>query len=537
MGIRCFCASILLIIALSAPTGAAQLSTEINSINSGGFPTINSQIKVFCNEITSLGTDNFTLSEDGKPVSEFSVTLAKPKQYYILNIDRSSSIKQDMPIVQHAVFEFLRSIPAEVSVGIISFASDVQLEHEFSTNRKSLANSVKKISAWGGTALYDALFEGVQRLKSQGEASDIKTLVCLADGIDSNPRGTGSMSIKTLQEVCDFACENSTRIITIGLGQEIDERALKLLAAKTKGAYLKAPDAQKLKSAYQAISKRAKFERYYAIQYKSPNPIIDGKTRELKITSLFSGSKGQGTGSYTPTTAQTTNEEEAKKEPETIKMQLAKLGIHDRPLAIAARPLNLDHRQLDGALIPPSTVVWDGTENDGVKIHRHYGGKTFSMETYKDGQKNGSFGSWYMNGAPTGQHGTMLNGSLHGEVVKINYGENDYTMTTYDRGNENGPTGQYYINGTPKGDHGTKLYGAWHGKIVRINYKENDYTLMTFDQGNENGPTGQYYVNGTPKGDHGTKENGVWQGQKVRIQFGEQAFSVENYDQGNKVSE
>ena len=57
----------------------------------------------------------------------------------------------------------------------------------------------KKSELGGGTALYDSIYEGVQRLEAVAKAADQKTIVCLTDGEDMNPRGTGPMSQRTLK--------------------------------------------------------------------------------------------------------------------------------------------------------------------------------------------------------------------------------------------------------------------------------------------------------------------------------------------------
>ncbi|MBU1108275.1 MAG: hypothetical protein KKB51_16500 [Candidatus Riflebacteria bacterium] len=116
----------IFLVLLLAPVLAEGLSTTISSVNGGRFPLINTHLKIFCKEPIALTKENFTLYEEGELVKEFVVTIDKPKQYYVLTIDRSSSIKEDMPAVKQAVYEFLKSIGPEVSIGVISFASDVQ---------------------------------------------------------------------------------------------------------------------------------------------------------------------------------------------------------------------------------------------------------------------------------------------------------------------------------------------------------------------------------------------------------------------------
>jgi hypothetical protein len=507
------------------PVFAEGLSTSISDINSGRFPVVNTHLKIFCKEPVALTREDFTLSEDGKPVKDFSVTIAKPVQYYMLTIDRSSSIKEDMPVIKQAVLQFLQTIPAEVHIGVISFASDVQLEHEFSLDRNSIFQAVQNIRAWGGTTLFDSIFDGVQRLQNTGKSSDQKTIVCLSDGADMNPRGTGPMSQKTLPEVTEFARKNSIRVIAIGLGNDIDEVSLKAIAQQTNGAYLCAPTVQQLAGAYQAVSRRARLESFYSVEHTSPRPERDGTTRKIQISSRFKGMQDQGNGTYVAPTIPEPEPARAKKPEKKWH------GIKNRPHGIESRPHGIGHRVFE----PPDEpgYQWIGNKDDGIRIQHLSSLKEYEMVTFKNGQPNGLVGSWLQDGSPTGYHGTMVDGKWHGQRICIHSRANRYDLETFEHGVRHGRQESYDLDGSPDGYFGEMVDGKWHGQRICIHSRANSYDLETFEHGVEHGPQGSYDMDGIPSGYFGEKFNGEWHGDRIYVHpRAAKGWSCETFDQG-----
>jgi antitoxin component YwqK of YwqJK toxin-antitoxin module len=520
----------LCLFSIFGAASAEKLSTSITNIHSGQFPIINTHIKIFCNEPVTLSREDFTLFEDEKPVKDFSITIARPDQYYMLIIDRSSSIKADMPVIKRAVLQFLQTIPAEVIIGVISFASDVQLEHEFSRDRKSIFKAVQKIRAWGGTTLFDSIYEGMKRLQKVGKSTDLRTIICLSDGADMNPRGTGPMSIHKLKDVTELAEENSIRVITIGLGQTIDEKSLKALANQTKGAYLCAPTSKQLSGAYQAVSKRARLETYYAVEHTSPNPKRDGTTRKIQIVSKYKGLQDQGKGSYiAPSTPP----------PEAEKPEKSKYNIPNRPLEIEPRLHGIEPRLhgIEHRLFELSDVSEDyysSRGSDGCRVGYNSVSEEFSIASYENGERTGLYGDWKPDGTPVGYHGNKLNDKWHGQVTLIHRLVDFYELRTYDQGVEHGWQAQYKFDGTPKGRHGNKVNGEWHGQVILIHHPgANLYEVETYDHGIEHGPHAEYTLDGTPRGRHGNKVNGEWHGQVILIHPpAANLYEVETYDHG-----
>lgn len=342
---RLFCFCMLLALCTSSLL-ARDFSSNINNINAAGFPKIEVTLKVFNRQPEELKTDNFTISEDKTPITDFSLSAGKNRHFMLLVIDRSSSIEPAMNEVKKAAADFVNSMVSDVQISILSFGSDLDFNHRFSSDAKSLNEAIFKIRPWGGTALYDAIYAACEELATQAGRNDLKTVVCLTDGRDSRPNGQSPLSTRTPDEVVSLASEKGIRIITVGLGNDIDEYVLKNFAGKTKGWYLKSTSAEQLSKLYQALSQRMKLEKYYRLSYRTPKPEPDGSKREVDIISRLKDRQDQGSGEYTAPkrTVHIPAQTDSLPDGEKMSLEMVFYGLHIDPA---------DTVYLTGPIIPP----------------------------------------------------------------------------------------------------------------------------------------------------------------------------------------
>jgi len=293
-----FLIAVLAVFVASPVVRADGFATRILRIESAKFPFLNVLIKVFTSKPTTLGSDNFKVVEDNVNVASFSIRAEKPVQYVVLALDRSSSIEAQMPEVKQAAASFIKTMPVRVKAGVMSFASDVEINHKCSDDRQSLLQAIEKIRPYGGTSLYDVIFDGCELLAQTGKRTDLKTLVVLTDGRDSNPRGTDPMSIKSLPEALECAKKHRINVFTIGLGTDIDREILGQISAQSGGASLQANDTRQLQAIYQKLSERFELEQYISLSYTTPNPQKDGSVRNIMISSEWQGIASQGSDTY-----------------------------------------------------------------------------------------------------------------------------------------------------------------------------------------------------------------------------------------------
>ena len=100
----------------------------------------------------------------------------------MLVIDTSESMgASGMATVRTAVGDFLAAVPADVKVGVVSFANTSGVDVAPTTDRAKVRREVSSFVASGETALYAGVQDAVKALGTKGERS----IVLLSDGGDT----------------------------------------------------------------------------------------------------------------------------------------------------------------------------------------------------------------------------------------------------------------------------------------------------------------------------------------------------------------
>jgi Ca-activated chloride channel homolog len=134
--------------------------------------------------VSGLTAKDFSVTEDGRerPVREVSQGIAPYN--LVLLLDLSGSVEERLDFIRKAALSFVNTANPQDRIAVISFRDDVQLISDFTTDRRLLAERIKKIQAGGGTALYDALaYSLIDTLRPlRGERTGV---IVLSDGDDN----------------------------------------------------------------------------------------------------------------------------------------------------------------------------------------------------------------------------------------------------------------------------------------------------------------------------------------------------------------
>ena len=135
--------------------------------------------------VTRLRQEDFTIFEEGvqQEVAFFGAGDDTPTSIGIV-IDVSGSMVDKIDDVRDALVHFIATLRADDEVFITSFAQDVDVEVEFTRDADRLRRAVGRLRANGGTALYDAVIDGVDRL-ARGRHPK-KALLIISDGNDTD---------------------------------------------------------------------------------------------------------------------------------------------------------------------------------------------------------------------------------------------------------------------------------------------------------------------------------------------------------------
>ncbi len=139
--------------------------------------------------VPGLTADDFTVLEDGVPqkITHFTQDYDVPVSVGIL-LDTSGSMQDKMTAATEAVERFLNNVHPDDDIFLMTFAREVKLEEDFTSDRRKLSRALNNIKPGGGTALYDALQEGLDKIRRGRH--DKRAILILSDGIDAASRKT-----------------------------------------------------------------------------------------------------------------------------------------------------------------------------------------------------------------------------------------------------------------------------------------------------------------------------------------------------------
>ncbi len=274
--------------------------------------------------VTDLARDDFRLFENGRPqeIDRFSTERRPLRVAIVLDSSLSMSIKEDrIGPARDAALEFVEALEPGDEGLVATFSDDVRILQDLTSDKEALRRSLERVETGGGTALYDAIWIGSERLR---EFDGRRVLVLLSDGRDEAASGLEPGSLRTLDEALDRAIRNDVMVFVIGLGTPIardakrledDPRAqvaeydfygrtplasiLKRIAETTGGRAIFTSSAGRIRKAFADVA--ADLRHQYSIAYRSDDSRRDGAWREIRVTTARPGVRiTSRTGYYAP---------------------------------------------------------------------------------------------------------------------------------------------------------------------------------------------------------------------------------------------
>jgi Ca-activated chloride channel family protein len=186
------------------------------------------------NFVSGLTVQNFRVYEDGRPQK---ITLFEREDLPVtvgLIVDHSRSMGPKLSAVTAAVSSFAHSSNPADEMFVVDFSDRIWPElfggQPFTSDAKVLENAVASVAAQGQTALFDAVYEGLERLRIGHREK--KALIIVSDGGDN-------ASQRKYSEVLTFARQSQAVIYSIGLvresGEEENPKVLERLCKDTGG--------------------------------------------------------------------------------------------------------------------------------------------------------------------------------------------------------------------------------------------------------------------------------------------------------------
>jgi Ca-activated chloride channel homolog len=225
--------------------------------------------------VSGLQPSQFKLIEDGiaQTISHFSAE-GSPLEI-VVAVDVSESMTPAMPQLKNAVKKFLSALGPKDQVTVAAFNDNMFTLTRRETSVAQRTRAVDRLSAWGGTALYDVIIRGVQQLSKQPGR---RVLVVFSDGDDRT-------SHATIHAVEQAVRANDATLFMVALGRGVKEAQLKSgierLVDLSGGRALFVERSDQLDEPFAEILEE--LSNQYILGYESSNLQRNGTWREVKV--------------------------------------------------------------------------------------------------------------------------------------------------------------------------------------------------------------------------------------------------------------
>lgn len=226
--------------------------------------------------VSGLRKEDIQIFEDGvrQEITYLAASTGEDKipLSLALTLDTSGSMRDSISFLKEAATYFTGKLETTDQALVVQFNESVKSSSEFTDDIDRLDSFINGLQVWGGTALYDAVLYGLDRLRDRPGR---KALILLSDG-DDNGASSASKS-----QVTAMAKSLEVSIYAVGIqGFDTPKGFLKNLAEDTGGLYFFPSKVAELIKVFEAISKDLK--NNYLVAY-SPTRPADNTYRKIEV--------------------------------------------------------------------------------------------------------------------------------------------------------------------------------------------------------------------------------------------------------------
>jgi VWFA-related protein len=268
--------------------------------------------------VSTLGKDDFLVSEEGKPqeVKYFARETDLPLTIGLL-VDVSRSQERLIETERDAAAQFFSAVLRQKDLAfLISFGSEAELLQDFTGSARLLRQAlgglrlnagvggiqpgpVPTMSQPRGTVLYDSVYLAA-REKLRGEVGR-KAIVLITDGVDMGSRLKLEDALEAAQKadaiIYSIYYVDPSAYYRRGFGfGGVSDAALRKLSEETGGRLFRVSKNNPLPAIFEEIQKEMRSQ--YALGYTPANPAKDGAFRRLDVKTRQKDLKVQARKGY-----------------------------------------------------------------------------------------------------------------------------------------------------------------------------------------------------------------------------------------------
>jgi Ca-activated chloride channel homolog len=225
--------------------------------------------------VRGLQKADFEVLEDGIPQQVVAFATEDSPLDLVLAIDVSGSMENALDDVKNAVRQLLSKLRPADAATLIGFNDTTFLVAERERDQRARENAVGLLTAWGGTALYDATVRAVDLVsRSPGR----KGVVLFSDGDDRHSLTPPDAAAARVQS-------GNAMLYSIGFGAGASVPALSArlqqYAQSTGGRAFYPRHTQELGAVFGDVI--AELSNQYVLSYVSTNDRTDGAWRSIRV--------------------------------------------------------------------------------------------------------------------------------------------------------------------------------------------------------------------------------------------------------------
>jgi len=226
--------------------------------------------------VTGLEQEHFKVYEDKveQTLNHFSQETAPVSAGIIFDVSGSMKTNNNIQKARNAIIRFLESGNPEDEYFLITFNERTSLIQNFTRHSGTVRNEAALRQAGGRTAMYDAVYMGLDQIK--GGTNEKKALILITDGEDNSSR-------YSITEVREFAKESDVQIYAVGEQGELGygRSLIQNIVGLTGGRAYFPLSFNELDYYIELI--HAELRNQYVLGYSPTNKIHDGKWRKIQV--------------------------------------------------------------------------------------------------------------------------------------------------------------------------------------------------------------------------------------------------------------